>query len=296
MTIDSGAGVRRVLGAVVLATLLVASVAGVAGVAAATPRPSTTWQPSTIVNHVFTRNFQLDHGALTITPFHGVAPSLSPATATEMWATSPLAGQEVGMGFGVVSVDATRTTNLQQPRVTALQGVRAFVALTDDADIGYMCPLMRGPGSKVVPVSHGWEAVIFPLDPTKSDAVFAASSNVCGRVTPDTINTAFLVLSVRWHLSTSATAVVVSVPACAKIDGYGGGGGGYVNPQPLTFQASVYLLLRPLGQPCSPPTNFDAGPAFASPTTVHGPTGPLRQVRPATPPTATPPTATPPSG
>lgn len=247
---------------------------------------STTWVPSTIVNHVFTRSFALDNGALTITPFHGRAPILSAAQERNMWATDPLAGRVVGIGFGVVTLDALRTSNIESPRVTSLDRVPAFVGLTNDADVGFMCPVMIGPGSRIVPVSHGWEAVIFPLDPSKSDAVFAASSNICGRVRPDTIDTAYLVLSVRWHLSSSGTDIVVSVPACATMYGWGGGGGGYVHPQPISFEASVRVLDRPLGHACSPTTNFDAGPDYASPTTVHGPTGPVPQVRPTTPSTS----------
>src|ERR1019366_5153300 len=247
----------------------------------ATTTTATTWVPTTIVNHVFTRTFELDDGALTISPFHGVAAKLSPALETTMWATYPLGGQIVGIGFGVVTVDARHTTNNQRPRVTSLVRAPAFIGLTDAADLGFMCPEMRGPGSRVVPVSHGWEAVIFPLDPTRSDAVFTASSNICGQVRPNAIATAYLVLSVRWHLSASGTHIVVSVPACATI--YGWGGGGTIYQGTMSFSATVPLLARPLAHAPPPATNFDAGTSYASPSTTHGPTGPIVQVRPATP-------------
>ena len=287
MTITKPTALRSTLAALVVGSAgMFPAAAPSGGAGAATLTTTTTsWSPATIVDHVFTRDFELDHGALTITPVHGGAPRLSPTLAASMWATSGLGGHEVGLGFGVVTVDAARTSDPVGPRVTGLVRVAAFIGLTDLADQGYFCPLMRGPGSRVVPVSHGWQAVIFPLDPAKSDALFTASSNICGRVRPNVIDTAYLVLSVRWHLSSSGADVVVSVPACATMDSWGGGGGGYVNPQPITFQATVLVLERPLGHACSAPTTFDAGARFASPHTVHGPTGPVRQVRPA--PTAT---------
>jgi len=275
MNLNTRAIVRAALTA---GTLLSAVLLPVTTRAAASANSSTTWTPTTIVNHVFARSFELDNGALTISPFHGVAPVLSPALEANMWATYPFGGRVVGIGVGVVTVNALRTSNTQRPRVTSLVNVPAFVGLTDEADLGYMCAAMRVPGSRVVPVSHGWEAVIFPLNPTKSDAVFAASSNICGRVRPNTIDAAYLVLSVRWHLSPSGTDIVVSVPACATMDSWGGGGGGYVNPEPFSFAATVHVLDRPLGQSCSPATNFDAGTSYASPSTVHGSTGPVRQV------------------
>ena len=262
--------------------LLVAAVAAAspviygAGLATSATVAGTALGPGTIVDHVFVKPFALADGALSIAPFHGVAPTLTPALATIMWSTDTLGGDAEGIGFGVVTVEASRTINDQRPRVTSLVRVPAFVALADANDLAYSCPVQTGPGTTRRPVSNGWRAVIFPLNLTKSDAVFEASSNICGHLVPNTIATAYETLSVRWHLSPSLTQVVVSVPACATMQGWGGGGN--VNTGAMSFEATVLLVDRPLGQRCSAATNFDAGGAYASSRTTHGPTGPQVQV------------------
>jgi hypothetical protein len=48
---------------------------------------TTVLQPGTIVGHRFVKSFNLSHGALILTPFRGVAPALSAALQTTMWAS-----------------------------------------------------------------------------------------------------------------------------------------------------------------------------------------------------------------
>ena len=265
---------RRTAATFVATSALCASLLGASPSGASS---STFLAAGTVVHHVFVKSFELDHGALTIAPFHGHAPVLSAAQERIMWSTSGLAGTAMAIGLGVVTVDAARTLNDASPRVTSLVGVPAFVGLVDGADLGYNCPVMTTPGSSVTPVSSGWQAVIFPLRLTASDAVFSASSNICGRVRPNTVVSAFETLSVRWHLSASRSQIVVSVPACARMDSWGGGGNVYLGT--MSFQATVLLLDRPLTTRCSPATNFDAGSNYASTRTTHGATGPQVQVQ-----------------
>ena len=255
--------------------VIAAAWALVATPSAALAAATTTWSTPTIVDHAFARPFTLDHGALSVIVFHGVTPPLPRGLATTMWSTSTLYGQVRGLGWGVVTVDPGRTRNTESPRVTPLVDVPAFVGLVRGDNRTRQCTAMVTRGSTVVPVSDGWQAVIFPLDVHRSVAVFEASSNICGRIHPDAIASATEVLSVRWHLAASTRQVVISLPRCATFDSWGGAG------RPAgSIIAAVHLLERPLDATCAPATNVDVGGDYASPTTLHGATGPLLQVGP----------------
>jgi hypothetical protein len=243
---------------------------------------STVLTPGTIEGHRFVKSFSLSRGALEVTPFHGATPDVAAAEATTMWATQGIGGTIEGLGYADVTLSRTLTRVLPGPRVSALVNTPALVGLAHQDDVSYSCPVMfAGQGTSVIPVSQGWYAVIFPLNLTKSDVVFSASSNVCGHVTPNTVGAAYETLSVDWHLEThptTGTVIVASVPRCGSITMSGGGGNEYTHE--FEYQVEATVLDRPVGTTCSPATNFDEGPAYASPSTTHGFTGPVLSVSP----------------
>lgn len=262
---------------VATAVLFAASTSLVSTNTADASSPTTVLGRGVISHHAFTTTFALAGGALTVSPAPGSAPALSTAQQVTMWSTYGLGGVVEGIGFGLVTVNRHLTRGEKGFGVTTFHRTPAFVGLAKGTGVEN-CPLMRGRGDTRIPLSQGWTAVIVPTNPHDSDALFSASSNRCGKVGPSTIVAAQQVLSVAWHLSVGRHVdIVASAPACAAGDMAGGGGrsGG-----PYEFQ--VYLLVRdrPLGVRCAPATNIDEGPAFASPTTVHGFTGPVRQVAP----------------
>jgi hypothetical protein len=72
--------------------------------------------------------------------------------------------------------------------------------------------------------------VILPLNPSKSDVVFSAASNVCRQLTPNTVGAAYEDVSITWHLATHATTgtvIVALLPRCGHIIMSGGGGNEY---------------------------------------------------------------------
>jgi hypothetical protein len=140
---------------------------------------------------------------------------------------------------------------------------------------------MAGEGTSFIPVSQGWYAVIFPLIRNKSDVVFSAASNVCQHLTSNTVGAAYETLSVDWHLETHATTgtvIVASVPKCGHITMSGGGGNEYTHQ--FEYQVEAAVLDRAVGTTCSPATNVDEGPNYASPSTTHGFTGPVLSAGP----------------
>ena len=138
------------------------------------PVTTTVLAKGTIINGRFVRSFSLDGSALTVAPYAGVATPLSPARRAALWATAPLSGMVQGLGLGVVTVSPTRTKQSGTPRVTSLVRVLAWVGLVKGSEISYGCPAMRASRhySTVVPPANGWQAVIVPLNPQKSIAVF----------------------------------------------------------------------------------------------------------------------------
>lgn len=242
--------------------------------ASASTSPSTVVTSNTVVHGFFRHDVSLDHGALTITPVAG-APVVSATIRRQLqWAAGSWPAASIkASGVGVVTIDASRTATTQQPRVTALRHEVAAIALIH-VDSTYSCPmrLTSGPYTTQVPVSQGWSAVIVPLDPTKSDAVFTASSLICGRVRRNAVVTATYNESVNWHLGNDGTrpVIVVSVPACGVISETGGGGN--ERSRVFSFGAVATVIDRPLTR-CSPATTVDEGPNYASPTTTHRRTG-----------------------
>ena len=253
--------------------LFLTSVATDSSSAASTP--TTHWPADVVSHHVFVRGFTLAAGSVRVVPWSGHVPSITRTQVTTMWASFPLAGRVRGLGWGVVTLRGV--TQGDGPRVTPLVRAKALIGIVDGSGITRSCPAMTVGGhySHVTPVSDGWQAVIVPLDPHLSEVVVSARSNICGHLVPTTVVTALEVLSVRWHLSSDGH-VVVSIPACSRLDAYGGGGN--LRTGQMSFRAFVYLNPRPLAVPCSVATNFDAGSAYASPRTTHGATGPVTQV------------------
>lgn len=205
---------------------------------------TTVLERGTIVGHRFVKSFSLSNGALTLTPFRGVPPTLSSAQETILWATQGIGGTIEGVGFADVTVTRSTTTLVAGRAVSTLDNTPSLVGLTKN-DGSHSCPALRpGEGTSFIPVSQGWYAVIFPLDLNKSDVVFSAASNVCAHLTPNEVGAAYEALSVDWHLetnSTTGTVIVASVPRCGHITMWGGrqrihapvripGGGGCPRP------------------------------------------------------------------
>ena len=268
---------RVSLTSLITAVLLVSSTNVLAPVQAhgAVPK-STVLAKGTIVHGRFVRSFSLDGSALTVAPYAGVAAPLSPARRAALWATSPLSGTVQGLGLGVVTVSPTRTKQSGTPRVTSLVRVLAWVGLVKGNETAYHCPAMLAYRhySTVVPPAAGWQAVIMPLNPHKSIAVFSARRNICGFLHGSSIMTGYEKLSTTWQLVRGN--VVLSIPACGFEVGFGGGGNEYTGVGTLT--GWVLVLERPLGTSCSHATTYDEGTRYLWTVTKHGPTGPLPQV------------------
>jgi hypothetical protein len=244
---------------------------------------TTVLAPGTIENHRFLKSFTLSHGALTLDPFYGPTPVLTSSEETVMWATQGIGGAIEGIGFADVSINSSDTTKLAGPALSTYSHTPALVGLTK-SDSEAFCPVILS-GAKgytsVIPISQGWYAVIFPLSPLKSDAVFSASGNVCGRITHNTLAAAYETVSVDWHLEdhpSTGTVIVASVPRCGEITVSGGGGNEYKDV--FEYQVEAAILDRPFGTVCSPATNFDEGPNYANPSTIHGFTGPVLSAGP----------------
>jgi hypothetical protein len=167
------------------------------------------------------------------------------------------------------------------PAVSTLVNTPSLVGLTKYDGVS-SCPMsVPGEGTSFIPVSQGWFAVIFPLDVKKSDVVFSAASNRCAHLTANEQGAAYEDFSIDWHLETHAstgTVIVASVPRCGSI--YMSGGGGNEYTQKFEYQVEASVLIRAIGTTCSPATNFDEGPNYASPSTTHGFTGPVLNAGP----------------
>jgi hypothetical protein len=250
-------------------------------VAHATSAKTTVLAPGTIEGHRFVRSFSLANGALQLDPFGGTTPALSSTQETTMWATHDIGGAIEGIGFAEVTLNRSKTRQLPGPTVTAYSHTPALVGLVKNDSVAY-CGFI-GPSRRygLIPISQGWTAIIFPLNLRKSDAVFSAASNVCARLTPNTVTAAYETLSVVWHLEshpTTGTVIVASVPMCGEIITSGGGGNEFKGL--FEYQVEASILDRPLGTTCSLATNFDEGPNYASPSTAHGFTGPVLNAGP----------------
>jgi hypothetical protein len=259
--------------------MLTSTVLTISGVSSAAPEVhQTTLTNGTIVHGHFVRGFSLAGGALTLAPFTGVAPTLTSKQVDALWATTPLAGAVQGLGLAWVSVDASKTQNTGSPRATTFDHVLAWVGLTRSySSVSFSCPVeLSGGPQPVTPVSSGWQAVIMPINPAKSIAVFTARRLFCDRIAPSTIQTGYEELSVVWRLVRGNA--VLSIPVCGREEGYGGAGNERTGVG--SFSGYSLVLERPLGWHCAPATTFDAGTADLWPTTTHGPTGPVRQVSP----------------
>ncbi len=250
-------------------------------VAHATRAKTTVLVPGTIEGHRFVKSFTLANGALRLDPFGGTTPALSSTEETTMWATQDIGGAIEGIGFADVTLNRSKTKQIPGPTVTAYSNTPALVGLVKNdsvANCGYIGAFGH---SRFIPISQGWFAVIFPLNLHKSDAVFSAARNECERLTPNTVTAAYETLSVVWHLEshrTTGTVIVASVPKCGEITMSGGGGNEYKGL--FEYQVEAAVLDRPLGTTCSPATNFDEGPNYASPSTTHGFTGPVLNAGP----------------
>lgn len=242
---------------------------------------TTVLEPGTIVGHRFVQSFSLSNGALALTPFRGVPPTLSSAEKTTLWATQGISGTIEGVGFADVTVTRSTTKVLAGPALSTLDNTPSLVELTKSDGVYSCTALMAGEGTSFIPVSQGWYAVIFPLILNKSDVVFSAASNVCQHLTSNTVGAAYETLSVDWHLETHATTgtvIVASVPRCGHITMSGGGGNEYTHQ--FEYQVEAAVLDRAVGTTCSPATNVDEGPNYASPSTTHGFTGPVLSAGP----------------
>jgi hypothetical protein len=237
-------------------------------------------QPGTIIGRRFAKSFNLSNGVLVLTPFRGVAPTLSSAEETKLLSTQGISGTLEGIGFAEVTVMPS-TKVLSGPVSRALHDTPSLVALTKSEEITSCTAETGGEGTTVVPVSQGWYAVIFPLVLNKSDVVFSAASNVCRQLTPNTVGAAYETRSIDWHLETHATTgtvIVATVPKCGHIIMSGGGGNEFT--QKFEYQVEVAILDRAIGTTCSPATDVDEGQNYASPSTTHGFTGPVFSVGP----------------
>ena len=244
---------------------------------------TTVLKPGTIVAHRFVKSFNLSDAALALTPFRGVTPHLSYAEETLLWATDAVGGSVEGVGFADVTLKLSMTKVQTGPKITALDDTPSLVELTKSEDITG-CPLEtvgEAKGTSVVPVSQGWYAVILPLNPAKSDVVFSAASNVCQRLTPNTVGAAYEDVSIPWHLATHATTgtvIVALLPRCGHIIMSGGGGNEFTRT--FEYQVEAAILDRSPGTTCSPATEVDEGQNYASPSTTHGFVGPWMNVGP----------------
>lgn len=249
--------------------------------ASAAKSPTTVLASSTIVNHRFVKSFSLSNGALVLSPLLGTMPTLSPARETTLLATQGIGGVFEGVGFADVTIERSKVEVFSGPAVSTLDNAPSLVLLTKSDGVT-SCPAMKlGEGTSVIPVSSDWDAVVFPLNLKKSDVVFIAASNWCGRLTKNTLAAAFETLSVPWHLqshATTGTVIVASVPKCGRI--IMSGGGGNERTGQFYYQVEAAVLDRSVGTTCSPATNVDDGPDFASTSTTHGFTGPVLSAGP----------------
>jgi hypothetical protein len=242
---------------------------------------TTVLKPGTIVAHRFVKAFNLSDGALTLTPFLEVTPHLSYAEETLLWATDGLSGTVEGVGFADVTLKASTTKVQSGPRISTLDDTPSLVELTKSEGV-YSCTAQTaGEGTSVVPISQGWYAVILPLNPSKSDVVFSASSNICRQLTSNTVGAAYEDVSIAWHLATHATTgtvIVALLPRCGHIIMSGGGGNEYTYK--FEYQVEAAILERAPGTACSPATEVDEGQNYADPSTTHGFVGPVLNVGP----------------
>jgi hypothetical protein len=252
-----------------------------APVAAAQKVPSTKLKPGTIVAHRFVKSFELSHGALTLTAFQGNTPHLSYVEETLLWATDGLSGNVQGVGFADVTLNRSTTKVQTGSKVSALDDTPSLVELTKSDGI-YSCPAETvGKGTAVIPISQDWYAVILPLNPSKSDVVFTAESNVCEHLTPNTVSTAYEDVSIPWHLAThptTGTVIVAVLPKCGHVVMSGGGGNEFTRT--FEYQVEAAVLDRAIDTTCSPATDVDEGQNYASPSTTHGFVGPWMNVGP----------------
>lgn len=247
---------------------------------ALTKSDATVLEPGTIVGHRFDRSFSLSHGALTLNPFQGIAPHLSYANETLLWATDGLSGTVEGVGFADVTLKRS-ATKVQTPEVSSLVNTPSLVELTKSEGV-YSCSAeTTGEGTSVIPISQGWYAVILPLNPSKSDVLFSAASNVCQHLTPNLVGVAYEDVSIPWHLETHATTgtvIVAVLPRCGHVIMSGGGGNEFTRK--FEYQVEAAILDRAPGSTCSPATDVDEGQNYASPSTAHGFVGPWMNVGP----------------
>jgi hypothetical protein len=241
----------------------------------------TVLKPGTIVGYRFVKSFNLSGGALALTPFRGVTPKLSFGEQTSLWATDGISGTVEGVGFADVTVRRSTTKVPTGPGLSPLTNTPALVELTKSDGI-YSCTAeTSGEGTSVVPVSQGWYAVIFPVNSNKSDVIFSAASNVCRKLTSNTVGAAYETVSIDWHLATHATTgtvIVAIVPKCGHITMWGGGGNEFKHQ--FEYQVEADVLDRVVGTTCSPATDVDEGQNYASPSTTHGFVGPVLSVGP----------------
>ena len=242
---------------------------------------TTVLEPGTIVAHRFVKSFNLSDGALTLTPFRGVTPHLSYAEETLLWATDGLSGTVEGVGFADVTLNLSTTKVQSGPRIGTLDNTPSLVEFTRSEDLSSCTEQTAGEGTSIVPVSQGWYAVILPLNPSKSDVVFSAASNVCQKLTPNTVGAAYADVSIAWHLATLATTgtfIVALLPRCGHIIMSGGGGNEYTRK--FEYQVEAAILERSPGTSCTPATEVDEGQNYANPSTTHGFVGPVLNVGP----------------
>lgn len=242
---------------------------------------TTVLAPDTIVAHRFVKSFNLSNGALTLTPFSGTTPHLSHAEETLLWATDGVSGIVEGVGFADVTLKRSMTKVQAGSSVTTLDDTPSLVELTKSDDVYSCTAQIAGEGTSEVPVSQGWYAVILPLNPSKSDVVFSAASNVCRQLTPNTVSVAYEDVSVAWHLSThptTGTVIVALLPRCGHIIMSGGGGNEYTRR--FEYQVEAAILDRAIDTTCSPAIEVDEGQNYASPSTTHGFIGPVMNVGP----------------
>jgi hypothetical protein len=242
---------------------------------------TTVLEPGTIVGHRFMKTFELSGGALTLAPFQGATPRLTFADRITLWATDGLSGTIEGVGYADVTVKRSMTHLVGGQAITGLVNVPSLVGLTKYEGT-FSCPSeTAGEGTKVVPVSQGWYAVILPLDSNNSDVVFSAESNECEHLSPNTVSPAYEDVSINWHLETHATTgtvIVATVPRCGHIVMSGGGGNEFTRQFEYQVEAAVRDGVN--RATCSPATDVDEGQNYASSSTTHGFVGPVLNVGP----------------
>ncbi len=177
-------------------------------------------------HHRYVHPFQLDNGALTVTPAPASmeTPTDASGFARRIWATSQLQGYskqpQVSLGFGVVTI----TKHVRG--VPVVDKVAAWVGLAYE-NAPYHCPMQTaGPSTQQLlrraPYS-GMAAVVVGQSSGSPAVLYIAKSVRCGRLYPAHLANALEQFSLPWRIvgpvGASKVKVNVSPPPCGRIVG-----------------------------------------------------------------------------